>query len=191
MATKMNADLINKVQNAYKEIWQDERMYNYCVKKTKNAVEMHNGGIVTFENEKIKTQFWFGYYTYGSSFDDTNKRIENLEKDKLNYFYKANLKDMFDNLKKISKNNNYEKPYIVYKYGNDTKIACINFYNDYDFNRKFKDSDDVPVKMTAEDIEKYNAIIKIERKRFVTRLNAYVKKYGVSKVELDSYWADR
>ena len=45
--------------------------------------------------------------------------------------------------------------------------------------------------MTAEDIEKYNAIIKIERKRFVTRLNAYVKKYGVSKVELDSYWADR
>ena len=60
-------------------------------------------------------------------------------------------------------------------------------YDDYEVNiLKFK-----PVEMTEDDIIAYNKIVKIERKRFVTRLNAYVKKYGVSKVELDSYWADR
>ena len=44
--------------------------------------------------------------------------------------------------------------------------------------------------MTETDIIAYNAVIKTERKRFATRLNSYIKRYGDSKIDIDSYWID-
>ena len=188
MANKMNIELVNKISAEYAKVWGDDtRMNTYCNNKVKNAVEMHDGSIVLFENPAIENHFYFGYSDRGQgiSYDDNNKRIEFIEKNKLSYFYRHNLKNCFSKLFKINVNNVYRKAYLCKNY-DESNICIVHMYTDYEFNHlTFK-----PVEMTEADIIAYNAVIKTERKRFATRLNSYIKRYGVSKIDIDSYWID-
>lgn len=189
MANKMNIELVNKISAEYVKVWgNDTNMNTYCNNKVKNAVEMHDGSIVLFENPAIEKHFYFGYSDCGQgvSYDDNNNRIEFIKKNKLSYFYRHNLKNCFAKLFIINTNDKYRKAYLCKKY-DKANICTVNMYDDYEVNiLKFK-----PVEMTEDDIIAYNKIVKIERKRFVTRLNSYIKKYRDSKIDIDSYWADR
>lgn len=188
MTNKMNIELVNKISNEYAKVWGDDtRMNTYCNNKVKNAVEMHDGSIVLFENIDIDKHFWFGYSDRGQgmSYEDNNERVEFIEKNKLSYFYHANLKKCFIKLFKINANNKYRKAYLCKNY-DESNICIVHMYTDYEFNKLTEN----PVEMTETDIIAYNAVIKTERKRFATRLNSYIKRYGASKIDIDSYWID-
>ena len=188
MTNKMNSELKNIISNEYAKVWgEGSHMQTYCVKRAKNAVLMHDGSVIIFDNNSIDKNFYFGYSDCGQgvSYEDNNERIQNINDNLLSYFYRHNLNNIFHSLRKINPNNKYRKPYIVTNY-KGSNICVLETYNDYDFNNLAEK----PVEMTDDDIAAYNKVIKIERKRFVTRLNSYIKKYGTTKLTVDSYWAD-
>ena len=69
----------------------------------------------------------------------------------------------------------------------DCKIYCINFVNAWD-------EDKIPenaIKLTKEELSSYKKALVEAIRAFTKRLNAYLKRYGMSKVNTWSYWADR
>ena len=44
------------------EVWKDQKMVDYCVKKTARIVELSDGALICIEKPAIRTRFCFGYH---------------------------------------------------------------------------------------------------------------------------------
>lgn len=188
----------DKIKKLIAEYWKSPRMYNYCVGKLSNELELENGLILKFEKPSIETHFCYGYSLSNidsESYDTANKNAENARKDVVNFINeniaRSGLQDLYNKLKKADTvyysncNNNG-----IVSVGSlfDQKDEC-RFRYDYGENSEYYKRY-ITGKLSKNDVQKIIEKVAEELQKFVKRLNTYLKRYGLSKVHSWSYWCD-
>jgi hypothetical protein len=174
-----------------RDVWGDEKMISYCVKKAAHIVELENGDIIVIEKPSIKKDFCFGYSDsrYDTEdYDRANAMAERAGQDE-EYFRNANLRDInreIEQLESQDSNSRYifcvNTPYTGQP--KDSPLKTIERVDKHSENI----SDYTPLSNT--DLEKIIRGYEVVKEQFEKRLNAYLKRYGMSKVNTWSYWRD-
>lgn len=178
--------------------WKNPRMYDYCVGKLSNELELENGLILKFEKPSIETHFCYGYSLSNidtESYDIANKNVENARKDIINFINEniaqSGLQALYNKLKKADT--------VYYSNCNNNGIVSVSSLFDQNDECRFRydygeNSEHYKRYITGElsksDVQKIIAKVAEELQKFVKRLNTYLKRYGLSKVHSWSYWRD-
>lgn len=188
----MTNELKEIIRKEYEKIWgKDARMVDYCTKKVSDAVLLESGMIFIFEKPKLTTDFCFGYHlsSYDTeSFDNANSMVHHVENDGGAYFAKKNLEsfDRFDESISVNEILLYEPGY-----GNSNIVTHFNPESNLRYARCISaDRLNAMIAFTPKDIENIKKVNASERAKMEKRINAYLKRYGTSKLNCWSYWRD-
>lgn len=209
-------EFLNDYLNEMRKAWDGDDMIKYFKNTFSSAVRLSNGGLLVFEKPTIDKNFCFGYgMQCGTEYDDANKMASHAATSE-KYFLDQNLKEFDNKIKNLETMKNswgsscvlllhrkcyysQKAPLNVFNY---FLSSCgLNYYekcNNSDMagtTKYFENFDGIGyyydlAEATAEDRANILAALKHERQKFEKRLNAYLKKYGLSKVRAWSYWAD-
>lgn len=170
-----------------KKIWSEPKMIDYCMKKAQEVVELSNGHLLVIEKPRIKKDFCFsetvnGYYDQEKSEKAYYMSLE--VKKNPNYFLESNLREI---KKQIDVLRNRETLYIRPEY-NNTNIYCwCGFY--YPFEES-KIGNEILLFAPGADRDKLIAAYERVLKDFEKRLQTYLKRYGLSKINSWTYMED-
>lgn len=172
------------------EVWKDPKMVDYCVKKTAHIVELVNGDIVAIEKPSIQKNFCFGYSDsrYDTEdFDRANDMAEHA-RNSVDYFMSENLKGINETIDSLEGKgrHNWEWRVAIPYYGQskDSKLRSIWCVDIWESRGK-----EYPL-LEGEDLQRVIEGYKVVKADFEKRLNTYLKRYGLSKVNSWSYWQD-
>lgn len=174
-----------------REVWKgDERMVEYCVKSAGYIVELTNGDIVVLRKPEIKKDFCFGYSLsrYDTEdYDDAQAMAQHARQSE-EYFLSENLHAINKEIDLLSgkESTNYDYYIRVPYYSqpeNSQLKAITTFYWYSDEAQKYP-------KLEGEDRQRVVAGYEAVKAAFEKRLHAYLKRYGLSKVNSWSYWRD-
>ena len=187
----MNKNEKVMLTNEFKKVWhRDERMVDYCTKQTV-AYATIKDKIIPVDKASIQKNFCFGYSDsrYNTDdFDRANAMAEKAATD-VKYFLKENYRDArygrIINMINSSKYTAYMIPHYT-RQDDDCRIYCVNFVNVWDKDRIPENA----IELTKEDLVTYKKALVEAIKLFTKRLNTYLKKYGMTKVNTWSYWQD-
>lgn len=192
----------NAAMSAYLEemadYWKnDAGMLKHFKTATAAVVELENGDLIPIDKPRIETRFCFGYGLYGRSTEEEYNDAENMRQHaetSQNYFIKENLKGIEEIIEAL-KNNDLEVytalHYIGQKPGTKTK--------DYHITKVLENPENNPAwwanykeleKMTDTDRQKLIAGYEEVKQAFIKRLNTYLKRYGLSKLDTWTYLVD-
>ena len=180
------------------KVW-DEHMKNYCMKETAYIIELSDGSILPIEKPRIKKDFCFGYGMYLQATDEDYKRADNMRKaaeTNTDYFINQNLEPLERQLKALKEE--HKNVYTSLRYNDEQEGDLLKSYlvtrewetpeNDFD-NRVFMGLRDVK-KISDDDVNLIIEGLEEVKKAFIKRLNTYLKRYGLSKVNAWTYLVD-
>ncbi len=183
----------------YVENWHDERMQKYCIGKASVAAVLSDGKVFVIEKPSIEKDFCFGYGMYLQATDEEINRAEDMAeyaRTDVKYFLDKNMKHFNGWLKTLNQhisdleNYGYTNHPIMYcsKYGNpNSKLIGISTIHlcDVEFykNQGFQELSKEDVKIILEAYEQ-------ARNLFAKRLQTYLKKYGLSQLNVWTYLSD-
>lgn len=183
-----------------KKAWESERMVKYCAGEVGYIVE-HNGRLYGIDKPRIETSFCFGYGYCGITDPDEERNAEKLAhkaQTSKDYFIDENLRDINNRikiLKSIREDTSLkwcEGSHPVYmlvtgeKYNGQTDDCRLSYFstlNAFDF----------PEENLCWDVELIDKIIagyEQVKADFIKRLNTYLKRYGLTKVNSWTYLSD-
>ncbi len=167
------------------EVWKDQKMVDYCVKKTARIVELSNGALICIEKPTIKTRFCFGYHAnvYCTEEISTAEAAADHAAKSQEYFKTKNLESMDAMLKALENSEAGIRP----QYTGTAESARIC---ELVFPEPWKPLPPGYRRLLPEDREKLREAYRTERGVFAARLDAYLRRYGLSKVHTWTYWAD-
>ena len=170
------------------KVWHgDAKMIDYCFKESAYIVELDNGDILSIKKPRIETSFCFGYgYCGVSTQEDSNgaTRCAEIARTQSDYFLKENLaglNEMIDLLKSDKR---------AFKYVSyigltpEDKLKSIQFYDYWQAPHK------TAIELTPAERSALIAGYEEVKKAFTKRLNAYLKRYGTSKLKVWTYLRD-
>jgi hypothetical protein len=188
------------LEKELRKVWgNDERMTSYCMKEAAYIIELSDGSILTIDKPRIKKDFCFGYGMYLQCTDEDFRRADGMrekaEKD-VNYFMEKNLEEIngkIQALKQDRKNVYTSLHYIGQEPGDLLKSYLVTREwetpnNEFD-NRVFWNLKEIK-QLDNEDIELIITGLEEVKKSFIKRLNTYLKKYGLSKINAWTYLVD-
>ena len=167
------------------EVWKDQKMVDYCVKKTARIVELSDGALICIEKPAIRTRFCFGYHAnvhYTEEISTAEEAASHAAKSQ-EYFKTKNLKSMDAMLKALENSEAGIRPQYTGT-AESTRICELVFPEPWE---------PLPPgyrRLLSEDREKLREAYRTERAVFAARLDAYLKRYGLSKVETWTYWLE-
>ena len=174
----------------FSEVWNgNQRMVDHCLKEAAYIVELTSGDIVAIQKPRIQKDFCFGYSDsrYDTEdFDRANEAAHHAATS-TEYFISENLKGIdkiIDRLEGKRSDWDYHIRIPYYGQPEESKLKAMHSFYWYDEKGK-----QFP-KLAGEDRERVLAGYKVVRADFVKRLNSYLKRYGMSKVNAWSYWRD-
>lgn len=201
-------NLIALYKTACEEYWRkmdgsvDTKMVDYCVKSVSVLVPFKNGSIGIIDKSNIDTNFWFGYSNCGQglSYDECNRTMDHVQNNIAEYFKEKNMQE-FDRLEKdiaeaksnLEANSKYSVPTISTKYYGQNKanpMCNVNLFSDPSRINE-NDADVMVHRIDMEELLMWEAGVKQARKNFNKRLDAYLKRFGTSKLSVHRYWVDR
>lgn len=173
----------------------EQSWLDYWVKKTSNLMMTDSGIILTFEKRKIKVDFCWS--DEGAPYEEY-LRLSANEKEMREYFLRENLRDLDEQIEELTTRKGecdrtlmpvfWERD--TCHYGKCGWAEGVHLMPDYRYREAVSDKEGVTL-MTENDCTKALAILKDERIKFEKRLQTYLKRYGVSKLNTWTYWADR
>ena len=181
-----------------KTYWKnDAGMIKHFKTTTAAVVELENGDLIPIGKPRIETRFCFGYGLYGVSTDEEYKDAENMRQHaetSRDYFIKENLKDIEEIIKEL-KDDSLEVytaiAYIGQAEGTKTKSYHITrLCNNPEYNPAWWANYKGLAKMTTADRERLIKAYEEVKESFIKRLNTYLKRYGLSKVDAWTYLVD-
>lgn len=159
--------------------------WEYNAKDVAGYMITADGKIITIKKPRIETRFWFGESGY--DFQEKVELASKASRDR-EYFKQKNIA----NSKLTSKQANIEAAldgrgkFFLFKIcGNQPFYDAAYYANDTRFTGGAARA------MTRAELEAYKELIDAALKRFDSRLNTYLKRYGLSKCSYDTYWVDR
>lgn len=183
------------------EVWKgSERMQDYASKEFCYAVELANDDICVLDKPRIHKDFCFGYGMYGitteEEMDGASAMARHAETN-ADYFMEENLKEINERIERLE--DAWMGKCEVYKYANysgqphGTKLKTYSivdsWYNPENDPGRWSRLTDVE-KMTTEEIDALIQGYKAVKEKFIKRLNTYLKRYGLSKVNTWTYLRD-
>lgn len=209
-------EYLEEYLNEMRKAWSDKSMIEHFKKCFSSAVRLSCGGLLVFKKPSIDKDFCFGYGMQSAlNYNEANKMASHAATSE-KYFLDQNLKGFDDKIKRLETMKNswgsscvlllhrhcyysQKEPLNIFDYflssgglDNYEKLpesdckGCVKYFEHFDGIGYYYDL----IEATAEDRANILAALKHERAKFEKRLNAYLKKYGVSKVRAWSYWAD-
>lgn len=168
------------------DVWpNDSRMIEYNRKNIARLVRLECGGLVEIEKPRIETRFCFGYSLnrYNTDdYDEANAAAERAKTDQ-EYFIRENMEPirrMIEDLKEpgIYSRNRYTKT------APDHPIRALE-WESYHSNKP-EGAQPITEADRAALIDTWEKV----GRDFRRRLDTYLKRYGMSKVQTWSYWRD-
>lgn len=195
---KVDAELLEEYINEKRKAWNSEDMIKYFRKKVSGLYRLSNGGILRFEKPNIETSFCFGYSDsrYDTEdYDRANNMVQHATTNE-DYFLKENLKWHDSMIERINKGEDYlcihrvsynsqKEPLNVWEFS----VLPWHVFYEYTECRHRTYLTDLS-EVNDEDREIILKALKEERAKFEKRLKTYLKKYGLSKLKVWSYWRD-
>ena len=199
---KNQKELKEKYMNIIKaEVWQnDERMQEYSRKECEYVVELSNGNIIDIEKPRIEKNFCFGmgmYATYTQEeFEAAEELADNARKN-VDYFISENMKQITDKIYYLKEAlENKREVYTFLHYSGQPENSELVAYNcvricDNPEYAPFRWSNLQAVKkLSSEDIQAIIDGLEEVAKKFMKRLNTYLKRYGLEKLNVWTYCRD-
>lgn len=173
------------------DVWRnDQKMVDYCVKKASYIVELENGDIVAIEKPSIQKNFCFGYSDSRYDNEDYN-RAQNMAdhaRSNVEYFIEQNMKGINEEINSLEGKGSPRWAYrIAIPYSGqpkDSKLKAIWPLDMWD-----ERNEKLPL-LEGENLQRVIEGYKAVRVEFEKRLQSYLKRYGLSKVNSWSYWQD-
>lgn len=180
-----------------RETWgNDEGMRKHYEKTLFTAVELSKGYLIPIEKSSIKKSFCFGYSLsrYNTEdYDRANEQAEHAAKS-VDYFMAENLKPVDDYIKSLEEMETRRYIPIIRTHYNrapkDTAIKCIDWVKDWEYNEYTEAQKAEKELLTEADAQIIIEAVKAEREDFIKRLQSYLKRYGLTKINTWSYWQD-
>lgn len=178
---------MEKIKNEFSKIWgNDEKMMNYLMKNCSNVYETEAGNLIEFEKQSIEKRFCFGYGVNGVvRQEDMSSACEMAQHARTSeeYFIRENLEWYY----RLKETLTEEKLFLTPQYSK-TSICSIkteNYFWHYEWERE-----KIVETLSEKDIEGLKAMLEVEKEKFMKRLNTYLKRYGLSKVQSWTYLVD-
>ena len=198
---KTQKELKEKYMDIIKrEVWSDEHMQEFARKQCAYIVELSNGNIIDIDKPRIETNFCFGmgmYATYTQEeFEAAEELAENARKN-VNYFISENMNQItekIDSLKEALENKKEVYTYIHYTGQPDNSdlvdYSCVSISHNPEFEPYRWSNLKAVRKLSNEDIQAIIDGLNEVAKTFMKRLNTYLKKYGLEKLNVWTYCRD-
>ncbi len=184
-----------------KEVWVDsEHMQEFARKECAYVVELSNGNIISLEKPRIQKDFCFEMGMYGTYTQEEFERAEGLaEKAQtdVNYFIQNNMEQITNKIKYLKECLEKEKEcYTFTHYSGQPDKSILKSYN---IVRICDNPEYCPGRWSnCKNLEKLDnddikaIIVGLEEvgKGFMKRLNTYLKKYGLEKLNIWTYCSD-
>lgn len=183
-----------------RDVWASAKMQEFARKKCEYVVELSNGTIIDIDKPSIEKNFCFGYGMYARSTDEEVARADALaERAKTNteYFIAENMKQVTENiavLKEALAGDKEVYTFVRYLGAPDTSDLmnwkCCRIWDNPE-NEPWQWSNLKTVrKLENDDIQRIIDGYEEVGKRFRKRLQTYLKKYGLSKLNVWTYLRD-
>lgn len=189
-------ELLEEYMKEWEKVWKDKGMLDYERKRFSSAIRLENGGILYFEKPSINNKFCF--HDEGEQYEHY-KKLSSDEELMKSYFKAENLSEYDRAIKGLAKLENWEGDYYGLTWYIQRESYCsqtepLNLFH----YRAFREYDvtnnpsmyEGAEKMTETDRKAIVKALKHERDKFEKRLDAYLKRYGISKLHTWTYWAD-
>ena len=176
--------------------WKDAKMIDYCMKKAAYIVELEGGKYTIIDKPSISKEFCFGYGYCGVSTEEDYQDAANMARyarTEIDYFMDYNLKGLDEALENLKDESLEVYSFVGYTgQREDTKRRSFRITELWD-NPEYKpymwQMPDLH-KLTDQERQALIAGYEEVRKAFVKRLQAYLKRYGLSKVRSWAYLSD-
>jgi hypothetical protein len=198
----VNIALAEEYMEEERKIWKDSKtMLAFTREKVYDIIKLENGALVPFEKPEIETSFCYGY-GIGITSQEASDAADVARKS-VEHFMHANL-DGLDELIKQAKTlkGKYDKdlvPYFRRASFYNVEEGTLNFgdvvfldpyMSDFELCKWNISSLDELYKLTDNDRKNYIAMLERVRASFKKRLDTYIKRYGLKKLHVWTYWAD-
>lgn len=194
--------LMERFRAACKEVYEDDKLADYCVRKVGEVVELPNGLMVEIDKEHIRTQFCFGYSDIGQgpTYDEAWESMRNASKNEA-YFLRRNM-EAFDRV--IESLYRHGHDYMAVLTGNTEHLRGLQLKRTTDVLEavggsavlsalKGQELEFRGVKgyvCTDEDVALLRDGYERAAKAHLSKCRAYLKRYGLSKLSTRMYWID-
>ena len=178
-----------------REAWKgDLKMLEYFDKSISRVVELAYGSLIAIDKKSIETRFCFGYGQNGISDDEDKERADNMAhyaKTQQDYFISENLKNFSWEYEKLkAEPDNMYLGVKYYRSPEDSKVKGLQYFDWWHWENLNSESKAKLIKLSPDEVQKLIEAYEIERKNFEKRLNAYLKRYGTSKLNVWTYLVD-
>ena len=196
--------LLEEYMQEWTKVWQDQSMLDYNRKRFSGAVRLTNGGILYFEKPRIDSSFCF--HDEGPQYEFYRHMMADRETRLRDYFLHENLDDMDEEIRALECNCRFPEGEYHSHYNCKTwylercRYTCetaplrlwqARAWSAYDVEHEtWRYEPGTYEKMCDEDRLAILEGLKREREKFKKRLQAYLKRYGTSKIRTWTYWAD-
>ena len=179
------------------EVWTSPRMQEYARKEAAYIVPLDNGDITDIDKPSIETSFCFGYGYCGVSTqedEDRASKAEQTARTDQDYFIRENMKDIDGWIEALQSDEYYFYKFVKYSGQPDTShlkgISYCRLGNTPEYNPSHWSGLRSLEKLT--DNEKAALLTGYQevKKAFMKRLNTYLKRYGLSKLNTWTYLSD-
>lgn len=162
--------------------WEGERWRKFFEDRVGAIVKLTDGRLVNIEKPRIQTDFCFGESGYDA---DDAVRMAEIARTRESYFRAKNLADLKEEIEILSRSedaDSFRVPYVENDRAGTAEYhsgsACSIWGNR------------VNKEVSEEDRERLLEGYRKVYAAFEKRLNAYLKRYGLSKVHSWTYWRD-
>lgn len=187
------------IRSEYSKAWDSARMIDFCCGEISRAAWLPNGMLFVWKKPKIETSFCFGYSDsrYDTEDYDRANRMAEHAGNSEEYFKSENLKDFNAVIEAFNGNGEgyyrNRRPYVrreSYISVGDLNLCSVSWYRPWELEELHDGERERLREASDAELEIIIAGYKEEREAFEKRLNAYLKRYGMSKVRSWSYWRD-
>lgn len=180
------------------EVWEGSpRMQEFARKECAYVVKLESGDIFDIDKPRIKKDFCFGHGMYGWSTNEQEERANNAAENartNVDYFLERNLRGLNSTIDDLRDETKKAYSYIHYTGQPETSklktfsVCSLAFSPEWEPNRwsNLKALQELTMAEREEIAKGYEEV----RKKFMKRLETYLKKYGLSKLNVWTYLVD-
>lgn len=180
------------------DYWRnDPGMMKHFRTTTAAVVRLDNGDLIPIDKPRIETKFCFGYGLYGRSTEEEYNDAENMRQHaetSKQYFIAENLKGIEETIKDLKDDSFEVYTALAYiKQDETTKTKSYHLtriFNNPEYNPAWWANYKELQKMTDADRQKLITAYEEVKQQFIKRLNTYLKRYGLSKIDTWTYLVD-
>lgn len=181
------------------DVWKDQHMQEYARKSLGYVVELANGDITDIDKPRIETSFCFGFGMYGidpnGEGQERASKMEHHARTDQTYFINENLKDINSMIEALKDSDKYTFYKYLHYYGqpDGSKLKAVSYCRYFDRVEhnpgRWSNCRELE-ELTEEERAALLAGYEEVKKAFVKRLNTYLKRYGLSKLNTWTYLVD-